>query len=424
MNVTRVFSKSTGIITAAALIVFAAGCAQNTPEAVFNRGYQAMQEGDFIAASIYFDDFLTKFPEADQQRRLDVYQLLASTYFQMRDFGSARGVFQEMMQEYPTEAGLVIGASMAIGQTYAAEGNMDMARDAFESVISATTAVEPRIQANWALAEAHARNQQNLKAQDYLKNVINIADTDVEDPTQAFHLKMSSYEQSARIYEASQAFEDARNAYKASLDIAESATGIPGVTQARQNAVLNWAHTYVRANDLITAVTLYDHLQNNKFIQDSVKPQLVVWKIESMKRMVGAEENLTPEDKAALVHEYKRIIENFDNTDFAIDARVQVADLVQETTPAEAETMLNEAIARYEKYIAEPPSVDRPVIAMFQIAQAYMLLERWDEAEKALDRIKLTYSDVPDAMNQAQGMLQYIQQQKAEASSDQTETQS
>jgi TolA-binding protein len=398
----------------AAGIIFASmmGCSQNTPEAVFNRGVQHFQEKDFIAASIYFDDFITKFP--DDERTMDAYGMLANSYMEMRDFGSARGVFQDLADKY-AQADIVYNCSMQIGTTYAFEGNMPMAAAAFQSVIDATEDSSWRVNANWRMADAYGRARETDKANQYFEKIVKIADTEVEDVTQSFGLKISAYDRAGQIYQASQQFEKARVAYKKSLAVAESATQVQGVSEACQSAILKWAHTYALANDFITAATIYDHLQNNKYIQDSLKPQLVVWKIESLRRMLGDEKDYTPEETAVLVHEHQRLVNNFDNTDYGTSARVEIARLIKDSTPEQAEKYLGEAVERFEKIIAEPPSVDRPVLAMFQITDAYIKLEHWEDAKKTLDRIKLTYSDVPQAMQEVERLLQLIQNRQAEA---------
>lgn len=396
-----------GVIIAAAM-----GCAQNTPEAVFNRGVKHYQEGDMIAASIYLDDFITKFP--DDERALDAYGLLANSYLQMRDFGSARGVYQDIAANY-AEADIIYNCSMQIGTTYASEGNLPLAVAAFQSVIDATDNVSWRVNANWRTAEAYGSAKETDAAKQYFDEIIKIADTEVEDATQAYGLKISAYERAGLIYQASKQFEKARDAYRKSLDVAKSATGIPGVTEARQSAVLKWAHTYAFANDFITAATLYDHLQNNQYIQESVKPQLVVWKIESLRSMLGNEQEYSPEEVAVFVHEHQRLINDYDNTDYGTSARVEIARLIKDSTPEVANQYLDEAIERFEKIIAEPPSVERPVLAMFQIVDAYIKMERWDDAKKTLDRIKLTYSDVPQAMQEVQRLVQFIESKKAQA---------
>ncbi|MBI1390683.1 MAG: tetratricopeptide repeat protein [bacterium] len=400
-------------LTAAILAIFA-GCAQNTPDAVFNRGMKAYQENDLIAASIYFDDFITKFP--DNERSWDAYNLLALCYYRMRDFGSARGVYEELQNKGSLPANMVLECSQAIGRLYAEEGNLEKAQAVFEDVIEKATGPEPKINSYWMLASMYGKQKQAEKAHEYLETILKVADSDLEDVTTKVTTKLQALEASADIYKASDEFSKARDEYARSLDVAKSATGVVWATDARQNAVINWANTYVSAGDYVSAATIYDHLQNNPYIQDAVKPQLIVYKIQSLERLFSGDDGkYTPEETAVLVHEHHRMIDNYDNTDYGTNARVEIASLIKDTTPDEAKKLLDEAIARYEKVIAEPPSPDKPVLAMFQIANAYIKMEMWDQAEQALERIKLTYSDVPEAMKQAQAMVDYIQKQKAAA---------
>ncbi len=394
------------------VITLAMGCSQNTPEAVFNRGVKHYQEGDMIAASIYLDDFITKFPE--DERALDAYGLLANTYMQMRDFGSARGVFQDIAANY-AEADIVFNCSMQIGATYASEGNLEMAAQAFKSVIDATDDVQWRVNAKWRLGDAYGVAKETETAEQYFNEIVGIADAEVDNITQAVTLKVSAHERAGMIYEASQQFAEARDAFRRSLNVTKSATGIPGVTEMRQSAVLKWAHTFARANDFISAATIYDHLHNNPYIQDSLKPQLVVWKIESLRSILASEAEYTPEQVAVLVHEHQRLVDDFDTTDYGTSARVEIARLIKDTTPEVANQYLNEAVERFEKIIAEPPSVERPILAMFQISDAYIKMERWEDAKKTLDRIKLTYSDVPQAMQEVERLLQFIESEKNKA---------
>lgn len=410
--------RFTNLFLMTSLIIAAAmGCSQNTPEAVFNRGVKHFQDKDFIAASIYFDDFITKFP--DDERTMDAYGMLANSYMQMRDFGSARGVFQDLADKY-AQADIIFNCSMQIGTTYAYEGNMPMAAAAFQSVIDATDSSDWRVNGYWRMADAYGMAKETDKANENFQKIVQIADTEIDDVTQAFGLKISAYQRAGQVYEASQQFEKARDEFSKCLDVAKSATGIEGVSEVCQSAVLNWAHTFAKANDFVSAATIYDHLQNNKYIQDSIKPQLIVWKIESLRRMLGPEKDYTPEEIAALVHEHQRLIDNFDNTDYGPSARVEIARLIQDSTPEKSEQYLSEAIDRFEKIIAEPPSVDRPVTAMFQIADAYIKLKHWDDAKKTLDRIKLTYSDVPQAMQGVQNLLQLIESEKTKAANPET----
>jgi tetratricopeptide (TPR) repeat protein len=102
------------------------------------------------------------------------------------------------------------------------------------------------------------------------------------------------------------------------------------------------------------------------------------------------------------------MIKDFPDTDFAINARVAIAQIIRDTTPVEAEQYFNEAIELYEKYLTNPPDPQRPLLALFQIADAHIRYDKLTEAKQTLERIKQSYSQVPQAMQRAAAMLQYI----------------
>ena len=95
--------------------------------------------------------------------------------------------------------------------------------------------------------------------------------------------------------------------------------------------------------------------------------------------------------------------------DTVTEARLAIAMLVRDTTPEEAEGNFNEAVDMLEKAIREPSTPERPLVALFQLADAYIRYDKFDKAKQTLERIRQNYSQVPNAMQRAAGMLQYIE---------------
>ena len=407
------------------------GCGANTPDAVFNRGVRAYQQADPLGASLHFENFIEKFP--DDERVMNTYQLLARCYAEMKDFSHMRNVFEDMKKKFD-DPRIKISCDFQIGLAYTNEGFFDKAINKFNEISDATTNPRIRIQAYDKMAGIYAHQTQAATAQKYYDQIYQIAETEIEDTTEALDVKLFSLKGKASIHKASAEFEDARKIYNQTLDLVVNATGIAGLENNRQGAVLDWVKTWAEAGDFITSVTMYDTLHSNPYILKDAKPWLVIYKINDLqslfmqdhlaKRRAAGKENskepeqFTKEEVALLVNENLRLVNDFPDTDFAISSRVAIAQLIKEATPEESERYFNEAIEMYEKFISDPPDPQRPLVALMQIADSCIRMEKWTEAKETVERIKKNYSQVPDAMQRASRMMQYIEnmeRQKLEA---------
>ncbi len=390
------------------LLVFIIGCAQNTPDAVFNRGLRAWESNDFIGASLYFDKFVTDFPE--DERVLQAYDYLANCYVKMKEYSSALAVFKEVKEQTDNPM-LKMNCDFRIGEMYAQEGNMVQAVSQFKSIADATD--NPRIDAgvhSW-LAKVYAQQTLSASAVAQYEEMFKIAEQKIDDPTESFELKHMSLSGEANVHLASAEFEEARQTYNRLLDVVNNATGIVGLERDRQTAVVNWANTWALAGDYVSAATIYDQLHDNPNITEEMKPQLVIWKIQSLMRLFREDEGeFTPEQIAALVHENKRLIDDFPKTNYAISARVEIADLIQDTTPTESEKYLQEALELYQKKIDEPVNPRGPLYAYVEIAKAYIKLEKFEEAKQTVQKLQQAYSNDPEAMRASAWLLQLIRQ--------------
>lgn len=410
------------ILIGVGILVGIAGCGSNSPDAVFHRGLRALQEADPIGASLNFEDFIKKFP--DDERVLYAYNYLARCYFELKDFANMRAVFEEMKTKFP-DSNNQITCDFQIGNTYFNEGFFDKAATKYSEIADATTNPHIQVQAFRNLAVVYARQTQAATAQTYFDRVYQIGDTQISDVTESLDIKMMALAGKADVMKASAEFEQARDIYKKALDLVANATGIIGIESEREKAVLNWVGTWKEAGDYITSVTMYDKLQNNPYIQKESKPWLIIHKIDDLQLLFQQDhlaarnpqdatkenqepEKYTPEETALLVSENQRLITDFPDTDFAINARISIAQLIRDTTPEEAKTRFNEAIEMYEKYITNPPDPQRPLIALFQIADANIRFGKNQDAIQAIERILQSYSKVPEARQRAVAMLQYI----------------
>ncbi|MDX9754774.1 MAG: tetratricopeptide repeat protein [bacterium] len=402
------------------LVFFTIGCSQNSPDAVFNRGLRAMEERDPIGASLYFEEFIQKFPE--DERFVDAHWRLVQCYNVLQDFGSARTVLEKIKTQFPDPL-YQFNADFAIAKTYFDEGIYDQAITAFQEIGNSTTEPRIRIEATRWEAASYAKQTQAATAVALLENVISIAKNEINNPTQALDYQLQALANSADIYLASQEFDQARSVYTRTLDIVQSATDIVGLDRVREDAVLNWANSYFWAGDFVSSATIYDQLQDNPNILEDTKPRLIEMKISSLVRLFlsDGEEDLSPEEKAVLVHEYKRLVDNYHNTDPGINANVEIARLVKDTTPEMAESFLINAMNAYQKMIEEPSSPERPLIAMFRMADANIKMEKFEDAKQMLKRIQQTFSNVPQAMQETSKMLNYIQMLEEQKANPQTE---
>ncbi len=398
------------------------GCGANTPDAVFNRGVRAYQQADPLGASLHFENFIEKFPE--DERVMTAYQALTRCYFDMKDFSHMRDVFEDMKKKF-NDPQIQISCDFQIGLAYTNEGFFDKAINKFNEISDATTNPRIRIQAYDKLAGIYAHQTQAATAQNYYDQIYQIAETDIEDATEALDVKLFSLKGKASIYKASAEFEDARKIYTQTLDLVVNATGIPGLENDRQGAVLDWVKTWAEAGDFITSVTMYDRLQNNPYILKDAKPWLVIYKLNDLQSLFMQDhlarreaegkqdskepEQFTEEEVALLVHENLRLVNDFPDTDFSISSRVAIAQLIRESTPEESERYFNEAIEMYEKYITDPPDPQRPLVALMQIADSYIRLEKWSGARQTVERIQKNYSQVPEAMKRTTDMMRYIE---------------
>ncbi len=398
-------------------------CAQNTPDAVFNRGLRAYQEGDFLGASIYFEEFIDKFPE--DERVLEAHASLADCFMRTKDFASARAVFEDMKEKFDNPH-VHYSADIRIGQTYFQEGYMDKAVEKFNEVASATDNVRYQLEAYRWLGRTYQQQTQTENAINAYDQIQTIANEKVEDPTETLYLKLESIASKASVYQASDQFDTARRLHLSVLDLVNDATGMANIEKIRENAVLSWAQTYVAAGDFVSAATIYDRLQENPNIQEESKPQLIQNKLNSLYNLFleTEEDEFTPEERAILVKEWKRITENFPNTDHSIGAHVQIAQLVQDSTPEMFEEHLQNAVDKLDHYIEEPDSPQRPIQAMINKAQIYTRFQKFDQAKQTLERLMQTYSQVPQAVQQAEGMLNYIKRAEAQAQQQEEEVES
>lgn len=447
-------SFASPLLLTAALACLFAGCAQNTPEAVFNRGVRALEDGDIIGASLYFEEFINKFPE--DERLLKAYELLANCHMLIKDYGNARAVFQEVKEKFGDDPGIAFSCDFQIGRTYSEEGNFSKAAEKFNEIASATDNANIQYDAHRNLAYIYARQSQPAPAETeeatpaetqpatakpefasaihHFDQMVQIANEKVEDPTQSFYMELEALvgnPQSramgkADVYKSHGEFEEARGVYLAAIDAINGATGIAGLDFERQNTRFRWAHTWAEAQDYISAATTYDRLYDSDEILPDWKPQLITWKIQSLERLLrgDGEADYTPEETAVLVRENQRLSENYPETQQGIQAMVAIASLVKDSTPEMSEEYLNKAVQAFEKEISDPSSPRGPMNAMFGIADAYIRLGKLDEAEQALERVKKSYSNVQEAMRQADAMLNYVrnQRQQAEAAAENTET--
>lgn len=393
------------------LLLFVIACGQNTPEAVFSRGMQDFENGNFVTASIHFDDFVTQYP--DHELALSAYDRLAQSHMNLRDFISARRVFEAIQERFPSNA-VILQCSAGIGQTYMAEGNFDAATRSFESIVDAATETMTLVESYLSLAGIKSQQQLVDEAVAYVDKIHQYADEEINDPTETVNLKFLAYESTAEIYSASQMFDKARAQFAAALDLAENATGFIGAPDMKERSVVNWAHTWVMAQDYISAATTYDRLYNNTYVRDEMKPQVIVWKIQSLERLFQEDDGeWSDPEKAVLVHEHSRFINDYDNTNYGINARIRIAGLVKDTTPEMANTMIDEAVKRLQQQVAEPLSVEAGLQAQISIFQAYMTIDKLDEAEQVAQQLKTTYSDVDQVVMMSNQMLQSVEQQRA-----------
>ncbi len=396
------------------IIGLLSACASNTPEAVFNRGLRALEDGDVIGAALNFEEFVEKFP--DDERLLRAYDLLANCHYKMKDFASARKVFQQVREKFSNIPNLVLSCDFQIGRTYFDEGNLIKSASHFAEIASATTNPEIQSQAYSALANVYASQKRTEDAITEYEKIMKIAGESIEDPTMAYDMEMRALAGEANVYQASGEFELARDTFSRTLGIIRNVTSVEGMNPerlgldwAKNNNVIAWAHTWARAGDYISSATIYDQLQKHPDILESEKPKLIVWKIQSLEFLFREDgEGYSPEEIAVLTHEHHRLIDEFPESDYANKARVEIASLIRDTTPAESEKYLSEAIANYEKYIAEPPTPESPISAMFNIADAYIKLDKFNKAKETLERIRKAYSSVPEAMQQVNAMMQYM----------------
>ena len=194
----RIWIPSVVLVLIFGAIIMLSGCGSNSPDAVFNRGLRAVSERDPIGASLYFEDFIKKFPE--DERAFTAYNHLAQCYFAMSDFANARGVFEEMKENFD-DPKIQMRCNFEIGGTYYREGFIDQAVKTFSDIAAATD--EPRIQMQsyFALGSLYANLTQSATAQHYYDQIYTIASEKITDPTEAFGYKMQSLSSKSQVFE-------------------------------------------------------------------------------------------------------------------------------------------------------------------------------------------------------------------------------
>lgn len=398
---------SIALLTATLILFSFIQCGGNSPDTVFYRGLKAMQERDPIGASLYFDDFIKKFPEDERVR--DAHLLLVECYYMMGEFPSAREVLKDAKEKFDFD----VWCDFKIGDTYFRQGDFDNAISKYEEIADSTSDIRITVDALSNLAKVHAARTHAASAEMVYDQIFQIADTKVENPTESVQYKLNALYGKAEVREASQEFKRAREVYSKALDIVKDGTGIVGIEGERQNAVLQWAHTWSQAGDFVSSATIYDRLLDNPYIQPQIKPELIYYKVESLKRLFEQDGEKTPEEISVLVHENMRLVNDYSNTQRALDARVNIAQLVKDSTPEMSEKYLSEAVSEYTKLIDEPPSPEQQIGAKILLADAYIRLEKYDKARQWISDIQQNHSDIPNAVRRAEGMLYYIREQEA-----------
>ncbi len=397
------------ILVSFVLMISLFQCGGSSPEALFNNGLQAMQEQDPIGASLYFDDFINQYPENEMVR--DAYVLLVQCYFSMGDFPSARKVLEEFKQKYQKPE-IKVWSDFQIGETYAQEGNIDKALQVYQTIADSTDTPQINFRALSQMGQLYAKQTQRASAEAVFDKIFTLADEKIENPTNSLDYKLHALYGKAEVLEASEEFQKARENYKQALELVAEGTGIVDIDKDRQNSVIQWAHTWSKAGDYVSSATMYDRLLDHPYVQENVKPELIYYKIQSLQRLFNEDGEMDKEEIAFLVNENKRLIDNYSNTERGIAARVEIADLVQDSTPEMSEEYLVEAVDLYRKFVEDESDLQRSIIGRLQIIDSYIRLNKFEEARQEINELKQEHKDIPYAMNEAEKRLYYIRNQE------------
>ena len=397
-------------------VSFLIGCSNNSPDAVFNRGLRAMSEKDAIGASLYFDEFILKFP--NDERAKEAHWYLVSCYDATKDYSSSRNILEQIKKKY-TDPIDTFNADFGIAKTFFDEGAYDKSIPAFQTIAASTDTPKVLIEANRWTAASYSKLTQTATAALFLEKVYKTAEEKITDPTESFEYRFNALVNTADIYNTSEMFDKSRAVYQKAVNLVNSVTGILNLEDAKEEMTINQVNTYMWAKDFITCATMYDQLHSNPNIREKTKPYLITWKISALMRLFATQgdkdkKSFTPEETAVLVSEFRRLTDGYSTTDAGIDSNVEIARLVKDSTPEMSTQYLNKAVEAYKKMITEPSDPQKPLIAMFRMADAYIKMDKLEDAKQTLKKIQTTYSNIPKATEQSNRILSFIKKMEEE----------
>ncbi len=353
------------LIVAAGLF---SGCS-DTPEKLFARGQENMQAQNWIGAYIYFQEFLEKFP--DDPYGPDVMIYMTQCNMQLGEFAEARQRAEEMVEKYPRED-VVLRSKFLIGDAYFAEGKLDEGRNVYREVLDATAPLDARLGAINRIAQSHISEASYTLARGALEQAVALA-----------------------------------------VESASEIAAASAEPSAVQNNFRFWAaDTYRQEDDFQGAANAYAALGDNPTVSDIERANALFMAADSLDRVYRNEDRnivLTGEAHDSVLAAYRKVVEQYPENDYAIWSRVEIARILRDdNNKEEAEKLVEEAVQRYEKIIADPIDERQIKWAMAKVGDANLRLERLKEARTAFMRLFHSFPDDPQNSRLAQWRVNEI----------------
>lgn len=344
------------------------GCS-DTPEKLFARGQESMQAQNWIGAYIYFQEFLEKFPDDPFGPEVMIY--MAQCNMQLGEFAEARQRAQEMAEKYEHE-NVVLQSKFLIGDAYFAEGKLDDGRNVFREVLDATAPLNAKFGAINRIAQSHISEASYTLARGALEQAVALA------------------------------VESASEIAAASVE-----------PTAVANSFRVWAaDTYRQEDDFQGAANAYAALGDNPTVSDIERASALFMAADSLDRVHRNEDRnivLTGEVHDGVLAAYQKVVDRYPENDYAIWARVEIARILRDDNKREeAEKLVEEAVERYEKIIANPIDERQIKWAMAKVGDANLRLERLKQARTAFMRLFHSFPDDPENARLAQWRVNEI----------------
>lgn len=341
------------------LCVVLVSCGGNTPEEMFLKGYRALQDGDFIAAALYFDKFLEKYPEDKYAPK--AHLLLAECRARLGDGELALKEYKMVTRKYP-ETTESVDATFQIGRYYAMKQRPVEAESEFLKLLEGDIEKEVKVAALFEAARAYiAASSAPEKAEAFLRQALEMDDQ----------------------------------------------------PQLKLNALFEIARGYIACENYMQAVKPYEEIVKDASFSEENRGLALLYLGECYQRAKQLDKSLEV---------WSRLEREFDGTDAARWSFVKQASAIAKQQPAHAEQLLEQAVQSYRAIIDASPEEDRSAWAHMKIAEAYREVDNVTAAIEAYEQVIARFPNMKNYSLPAKEVINLLRQKIASNTSQEVQS--